>query len=270
MMNTDWQPTACILCECNCGIEVRLGEDGHTFDRIRGDKAHPASQGYTCERALRLNHYQNGTNRLLSPLRPVRRAGFTGEGLALGEALFDGIVAGHHGITFSVDEWADVSPRVQTEDGLIHVHIAEMVDKLRALAEEPEFTSAEFPLVLSAGERRSFTANTIIRDSSWRKRDADGALRVSSEDAAACGVVDGGVALISTRRGSAQVSVEVSPMMQRGHVSLPNGMGLDEPTAAGSPRAGVAPNELTSSDDRDWIAGTPWHKSVPARLEPIG
>jgi len=199
----------------------------------------------------------------------VRRAGFTGEGLALGEALFDAILAGHHGITFSIDEWADVSPRVQTEDGLIHVHIAEMVDELRALADEPEFTSADFPLVLSAGERRSFTANTIIRDSSWRKRDADGALRVSAEDAAACGLVDGGVALISTRRGSAQVAVEVSPMMQRGHVSLPNGMGLDEPTADGAARAGVAPNDLTSSDDRDWIAGTPWHKSVPARLEPV-
>ncbi|MCY7301102.1 MAG: hypothetical protein LH616_18070 [Ilumatobacteraceae bacterium] len=145
MMNTDWQPTACILCECNCGIEVRLGEDGHTFDRIRGDKAHPASQGYTCEKALRLNHYQNGTNRLLSPLRPVRRAGFTGEGLALGEALFDGIVAGHHGITFSADEWADVSPRVQTDDGLIHVHIAEMVEELRALAEGPSSRRPSFP-----------------------------------------------------------------------------------------------------------------------------
>ena len=40
-----WHPTACILCECNCGIEVRLGADGRTFERIRGDKAHPASRG---------------------------------------------------------------------------------------------------------------------------------------------------------------------------------------------------------------------------------
>ena len=39
---SDWQPTACILCECNCGIEVRLGgDDGRRFERIRGDKAHP-------------------------------------------------------------------------------------------------------------------------------------------------------------------------------------------------------------------------------------
>ena len=43
----------------------------------------------------------------------------------------------------------------------------------------------EFLLVLTAGERRSFTANTIIRDPAWRKRDADGALRMSAGDAAA-------------------------------------------------------------------------------------
>ena len=66
-MKTDWQQTACILCECNCGIEVQL--DGRTLDRIRGDKAHPGSQGYTCNKAMRLDRYQNGPHRLTSPLR---------------------------------------------------------------------------------------------------------------------------------------------------------------------------------------------------------
>src|SRR5436305_15056258 len=66
----DWQATACILCYINCGIEVRRGgEDGRRFERIRGDKAHPASKGYTCQKALRLDHYQNGRHRLTSPLR---------------------------------------------------------------------------------------------------------------------------------------------------------------------------------------------------------
>ena len=55
---TTWHQTACILCSINCGIEVRL--DGRRLARIRGDKAHPGSQGYTCEKALRLDHYQNG------------------------------------------------------------------------------------------------------------------------------------------------------------------------------------------------------------------
>jgi anaerobic selenocysteine-containing dehydrogenase len=59
-------------------------------------------------------------------------------------------------------------------------------------------------------------------------------------------------------------------MMQPGHVSLPNGLGVDATGPEGRPvRAGVAPNELTSLDDRDWFAGTPWHKHVPARIEAI-
>ena len=61
-MNRDWQQTACILCECNCGIEVEL--EGRRFQTIRGDKAHPASRGYTCNKAMRLDHYQNGRHRL--------------------------------------------------------------------------------------------------------------------------------------------------------------------------------------------------------------
>src|SRR6476469_743211 len=80
-----WRSTACILCECNCGIEVRIGGDGHTFERVRGDKAHPASQGYTCEKALRLDFYQNARDRLTSPLR--RRADGTFEEIDWDTAL---------------------------------------------------------------------------------------------------------------------------------------------------------------------------------------
>ena len=199
----------------------------------------------------------------------VRRAGFTGDGLELGDALFEAILASPHGVSFSVDSWDDVWPRVATQDGRIQVFIDELVDELRGLVATPEITSTEFPMVLSAGERRAFTANTIIRDGTWRKRDPDGALRMSSTDAAQLGLVTGGAARLVTSRGAAVVTVEVSAMMQAGHVSLPNGMGLDEDQAGGTQRFGVAPNELTSNLDRDSIAGTPWHKSVPARVEAV-
>src|SRR5438270_8755153 len=66
-MTGDWQPTACILCECNCGIVVQV--EDRRLARIRGDKEHPSSQGYTCNKALRLDHYQNSRGRLTSPLR---------------------------------------------------------------------------------------------------------------------------------------------------------------------------------------------------------
>ena len=62
-----WQPTACILCSRNCGIEVTV-EDGH-LKKIRGDKASPLSRGYNCQKATRLEHYQTNADRLSAPLR---------------------------------------------------------------------------------------------------------------------------------------------------------------------------------------------------------
>jgi Molybdopterin oxidoreductase Fe4S4 domain/Molybdopterin oxidoreductase len=265
-----WAKTACILCECNCGLEVQVAD--RRLTRIRGDKAHPASAGYTCEKALRLDHYQNGRHRLTSPLRrrpdgtyeeidwdtavseiaaklaavrdthggdkiffyggggqgnhlggvygralqaalgvryfsnalaqektgemwvdgklygghtkgdfealraaavwglaqicattypdAVRRAGFND-----GNALFDAILATPSGIAFTVDNWDDVWAYVRRPDRRLTIEIPELIEKLHHLrAAEPGHTSDEFPLVLSAGERRSFTANTIYRD----------------------------------------------------------------------------------------------------------
>ncbi len=66
-MSDAWQQTACILCSVNCGIEVKV-DDGH-IAKVRGDRAHPGSRGYACEKAQRLDHYQNGRHRLSTPLR---------------------------------------------------------------------------------------------------------------------------------------------------------------------------------------------------------
>ena len=50
----------------------------------------------------------------------------------------------------------------------------------------------------------------------------------------------------------------------------PNGQGLEYPDSSGERVVhGVAPNELTASEDRDWLAGTPWHKHVRARVEAV-
>jgi len=198
----------------------------------------------------------------------VRRAGFTGEGLELGEALFEAILTSPSGVTFTVDDYEDSWRRVGTEDGRFHLVIPELLEELAGLADGPP-SDTEYPFVLSAGERRSFTANTIFRDPSWRKKDPDGALRINPDDAARLGVEDGGKARVTTRRASLVVVVEVSDIMQPGHMSLPNGLGVDYPEASGVVAAGVAPNELTALEDRDWLAGTPWHKHVPARLEPV-
>jgi hypothetical protein len=200
----------------------------------------------------------------------LARAGFTGSPPEAADALFDALLASKSAITFSVDDWEESFARVATHNGRIQLAIPELFDELDGLAREPERVDAEFPFVLSAGERRSFTANTIMRNPDWRKKDRAGALRMHPDDAKSAGVADGGRVRVTTRRGSAEVPVELSDRMQPGHISLPNGLGLDFPAASGELVAtGVSPNDLTRSEDRDWVVGTPWHKHTPARVEAL-
>ncbi|HYJ55436.1 MAG TPA: molybdopterin-dependent oxidoreductase, partial [Mycobacterium sp.] len=196
----------------------------------------------------------------------VRRAGH-----ADGNALFDAILESRSGVTFTVHEYEDDFALISHPDRRIALEIPEMLADVRALTDAPiGLTTAEFPIVLSAGERRAYTANDIIRDPSWRKRDADGALRVSAADADAFGLTDGGRARIITAAGAAEATIEISEAMLPGHASLPNGYGLDFVDGEGCEQVpGVAPNSLTSSDWRDAYAGTPWHKHVPARIEAV-
>jgi anaerobic selenocysteine-containing dehydrogenase len=200
----------------------------------------------------------------------IARAGFGGSPLEAADRLFAAILDNPSGVVFAIDEWQDVLGRIATGDGKIHLDLPDLRVELDRLLQGGETArDPAFPFVLSAGERRSFTANTIIRDPSWRKKDAAGALCISPADAASLGVATGDSVRLTTRTGTAVVTVEVTDRMQRGHVSLPNGLGLRYPTTAGVAVTGVAPNELTALGERDPFVGTPWHKHVPARIERI-
>jgi anaerobic selenocysteine-containing dehydrogenase len=200
----------------------------------------------------------------------LARAGFDGSPLEAAQKLFTAILENPWGVVFAVDEWSEVIGRIATPDGKIHLALPELLVELGKLSDEPPAVrDPAFPYVLSAGERRSFTANTIIRDPAWRKTDAEGALRIGPADASALDVRSGDRVRLSTRRDSMVVAVEVSEMMQPGHVSLPNGLGLTYPGGAGEEVTGLAPNELTASEDRDPFVGTPWHKCVPASIERV-
>jgi len=199
----------------------------------------------------------------------LARAGFSGSPLEAALKLFDAVLHSHSGVVFAVDEWSDVLPRIGTPDKKLQLALPELLEELGQVLARPLHSDPEFPFVLSAGERRSFTANTIIRDPSWRKKDPDGALRIHPADAAALGIASGDRVQLSTRTGAALVTVELSESMQRGHISLPNGQGLTYPHEPGQASGGTAPNELTAREDRDRFVGTPWHKHVPARLSRV-
>ena len=200
----------------------------------------------------------------------VRRAGHAGDGVMLGENLFEAIISSRSGVVFSVSEYEESWGFIKHADGRIHLEIPEMLRALRELdpARSPELT--DYPFILVAGERRSYNANTIYRDPNWRKTDPDGALKIHPEDALALGLADGGWARCESKRGAVIVRVEVSDSVGRGQVTLPHGYGMVYPGSDGKrSRTGAHINELTAAEDRDPVAGTPYHKFIPVRLAPI-
>jgi anaerobic selenocysteine-containing dehydrogenase len=200
----------------------------------------------------------------------VRRAGFEGDGFALGNALFDRIRTSPSGVAFSSDPYEQTWERMASVDQKINLVVDALVDEFRSLADEdPRVVDERFPFVLAAGERRASTANTAMRDPEWRRKHPTTGLRMCSEDAEALGVGNGAKIRITTKRGETVSTVEISDTLRPGHISLPNGQGLSYPGADPEIDLGVAPNEITSVEDRDWFAGTPHHKHVRARLEKV-
>jgi anaerobic selenocysteine-containing dehydrogenase len=150
----------------------------------------------------------------------------------------------------------------------INLHIPELLDELEKALCEPPQPDTEFPYILSAGERRSDTANTAVRDTAWNTKGLYGALRVSPQDAAAIGCDSGDTLRLTTRRASADVVVEVSDMMSPGHISLPNGTGIDYRDAEGViQHRGVAPNEFTDSFSRESTYPPDWRNPPESRQD---
>lgn len=198
----------------------------------------------------------------------AERAGFQGSEWDIGEAIFSAILDEPSGFVFGdAGDYSDSWNRIGYPDKRIRLFIAELFEQAQNLDESILTLDPGFPLVLAAGNRRATTSNTIIRDASWDKRGDAPSLFVHPVDAESLGLEDGDLANLETPSGNVRVTVAVSEEPRPGSISLPNGFGLDYANSDGtSVRVGAAPNELTESHRKDFFAGTPWHKYVPARL----
>ncbi len=202
--------------------------------------------------------------------KQARRAGFGGPAPIAANRLFKQLISNPSGVVFGESLYEESLSNVAMPGHKINLYIPEMLAELKKIDDEPVPESDKYPFVLSAGERRSETANTLIRDPSWHRGGELAPLRISATDAMQLGCSSGDLVRLSTSRASAEVAIEVSDMMQPGHISLPNGTGLDYVGADGRTlHQGLAPNEFTDGSRRDFLAGTPWHKNVPARLERV-
>ncbi len=201
---------------------------------------------------------------------PAKRAGFGGPAPIAANRLFKAMLDSPSGVVFARSTYEDSWKALRRAGNRVNLAIPELLEKLDDALREVPAANPDFPLILSAGERRSETANTAVRDTDWHAKGIYGALRISPQDAEDIGCETGDTLRLSTERASADVIVEISDMMAPGHISLPNGTGIDYTDADGvARRRGIAPNELTDSYRRDFLAGTPWHKHIPAKLDKL-
>ena len=199
----------------------------------------------------------------------VQRAGHQGEGFQLGNALFEALLQSPSGTVVGKADLDSDAGQWRKPSGKLELGMQEMLAELDRLKQfDLPVRSDDFPFLLVAGERRLYTANTAIRDPAWMKSNNPAALAIHPDDANALEIADNTVARLVTKRSSAEVLVEYDDRMKQGTISIPNGLGLTYPDAAGNVVTfGVSPNEFTSIEDRDPFVGTPWHKHVRARLE---
>ncbi len=197
----------------------------------------------------------------------VARTGLKGKGAYLAEQLFARVMNDHSGTLLSEHRYEDTWSFIRHADGKVHLEIPEMLTALRALRNQPNDQQKNYPLILIAGERRAYNANTIYRDPVWRKGDPEGSLRIHPQDAALYEVKDGDSVTCESGRGSVTVPVMICDSLQPGVVSMPHGYGLDYTDASGERKIqGPLINLLTDSKHCDPISATPFHKYVPVRL----
>jgi anaerobic selenocysteine-containing dehydrogenase len=211
---------------------------------------------------------QMAARRMSQAVRRAIGAGPEVPDAALGDKLFDTIAGARQGAAFTKHEYEDVWSLVEHPDHKVRLAIPAMLEWLGRLDASQLLSTGDYPFSLAAGQRRMYNANQIFRDPAWRRSDPDGALLVNPADLAALGAGDGDWVAVQSPRARIVVRSQADNTVKRGQLALPHGYGQAYPTADGGRLTnGPRVNLLTSGDHRDPIAGTPYHKNVPVRLE---
>jgi len=177
------------------------------------------------------------------------------------------LLANPHGVDFGALE-----PRLpeilRTPSGTIELdHPVLMADVARLQAAIPAL--AEQPLVL-VGRRHLRSNNSWMHNIEVLvKGKPRCTLHVHPNDAARLGLVEGGVARVTSRVGVVDASVEITDAIRPGVVSLPHGWGHGLPGTqmrVAAERAGVNSNILSDHEALDPLSGTSVLNGIPVEV----
>jgi len=196
------------------------------------------------------------------------RVGFD-PGLTMGDDIFQSIMDHPQGIWIGSLDATKNMERIRTEDGRVNVYIPELADGVREIDAESEAKALkgddQYPLVLCAGRHMDMNANTLMRNPDWNKDLRACTLAMHPEDAETHGLKDKQLVKITTEAGTEKIELEVTHTTRKGQVIIPHGFGLEYNGKV----YGANVNRLTKNTYRDHVAGTPLHRYVPCRVEPV-
>jgi anaerobic selenocysteine-containing dehydrogenase len=85
------------------------------------------------------------------------------------------------------------------------------------------------------------------------------------DDAARQGLEDGQVVRVITTAGQEQIELKIDPTTRPGYALMPHGFGLVHQ----GKKHGANANLLAQNTHRDRLAGTPLHRYIRCRVEPV-
>lgn len=146
-----------------------------------------------------------------------------------------------------------------------------MADIHKLATTSPLQRDPSYPFVLNGGLRTGWTANTIVRDPSWRKgKGPHCPVIMNPSDAAALGIHDGAMVRLETRKGYLVGPAKLDANTATGHLQIPNGFGVEypDPVTGELKTVGLLVNSIVDIRDRDPYTGIPHTKYIRCRITP--
>ncbi|MCX8124526.1 MAG: molybdopterin-dependent oxidoreductase [Spirochaetes bacterium] len=198
----------------------------------------------------------------------AQRVGFS-KGPLMGEEIFNAIVNNPQGLWIGKSDPLNNFDDLSTEDKKINVCIPEMEQWCKDVTVENELKELElhkdYPFILSAGRHYPYNANTLMRNPDWNKGKRACTCIMHPDDAQELGLQDGQRVRVITEAGSVELELEITQQTTRKYVMIPHGFGLEY----GGKVHGVNVNYLAKNTHRDKLAGTPFHRYIPCRVEKV-
>jgi anaerobic selenocysteine-containing dehydrogenase len=198
----------------------------------------------------------------------AERAGFT-PGPLLGEEIFKAALERPQGLWVGEVDTENNLNGLATEDRRLNLDIPELKEWMEEIDPAKEAQALEldsaFPFVMSSGNHMDTNANTGMRDPIWNEGKRACTLYMNPSDAEANGFKDGQAVRVTTEAGHEFIELEVTEATRPGYLVMPQGFGMVHQGKA----FGANANRLTKNTHRDRLAGTPYHRYIPCRVEAV-